>query len=222
MRCNQRQVQQIGLTLIELMVTMSIAVILLTIGVPSFVDMVNANKSSSYVNDLITDLNYARNEAITRGFNVVVCKGPTATNCTTGNWEDGWKVFEDCNGDFVLNSNGANSNCPDRDGDGNADAETLLRVHAALPSGWTIKGNAGNQMKNKIAFSPTGRTSNGILVTNGPLNGTLSICKDGVVDSHSKAVIVSRTGRARTAVDTDSDGIPNMDTGAGSNITCQP
>lgn len=192
---------QSGLSLIELLVTLSIAVILLTIGVPSFIDMMATNTASSYANDLLTDINYARSEAITRGTRLVVCKGnatAAGSGCTTGNWEDGWKVFEDCNNNQTVND----ATCPDRDGDGASDNEEVLRVHQALSSGWTLRGNTN--VTNRITFLPDGRTNN---------NGTLVACKGGVLNvgnqTRSSAVVVNVTGRARTSIDGNSDGIPD-------------
>lgn len=196
---------QSGLTLIELLVTLTIAVILLTVGVPSFINMIASNTARSYANDLLADINLARNEAITRGIWVVICKG-TATDagsgCTAGNWEDGWKVFEDCNDNQVMNT----ATCPDRDLDGNPDDESVLRVHAALSNGWTLRGNglAPAGVVDFIRFRPDGRATN---------NGTLVACKEGVLNSgnqpRSSAVVVLGTGRARVAPDSNQDGIPD-------------
>lgn len=203
MRHTLASTMQYGLSLIELLITLSIAVILLTIGVPSFVDMMTSNTASSYANDLLVDINYARSEAITRGARVVVCKGAATavgTDCADANarWEHGWKVFEDCNNNQVINA----ATCPDRDGDGEADNEEVLRVHSALASGWTLRGNTN--VVNRITFSPDGRTGN---------NGTLVACKGGVLNSgnqtRSSAVVILGTGRARVSPDTNTDGVPD-------------
>ncbi|MDP2835102.1 MAG: GspH/FimT family pseudopilin [Pseudomonadota bacterium] len=176
MRHTPANTLQRGLTLIELLVTMSIAVILLTIGVPSFVDMITSNTATSYANDLLGDINYARSEAITRGCRVVVCKG-TATavgsDCTIGNWEDGWKVFESCDNDQTV-----------------AAVSEVLRVHAALSTGWTLTGN-GN-VPNYLEFRPTGLSA----TFNNLGTGTFTLCKDAQVQT-GNAVTVNKTGRAR-------------------------
>jgi len=186
---------QRGLSLIELLVTLSIAVILLTLGVPSFVDMITSNTATGYANDLLGDINYARSEAITRGRRVVVCKGAATavgSGCAAGNWEDGWKVFVDCNDDLTVN----NATCP-----GGLNEE-VLRVHAALSTGWTLRGN--NNVTNRITFLPDGRTNN---------NGTLVACKGGVRNvgnqTRSAAVVVNVTGRSRVSQDSNNDGIPD-------------
>ncbi len=187
---------QRGHSLIELLATLSIAVILLGIGAPSLVDFITSSMATRYANDLIADINFARGEAITRGTTVVICKGPTATNCTTGQWENGWKVFVDCNDNRLVTPAGNASRCP-----GNA-AEEVLRVHSALANGWTLRGNS--KVANRITFQPDGRTTN---------NGTLVACKGGVLNTgnqtSSSAVVVNVTGRARVAQDGNGDGIPD-------------
>lgn len=201
MRVIYTYTRQQGVGLIELLATMSIALVLLAIGIPSFLDMMSADMATGYANDLLVDLNYARSQAITRGSIVVVCKGTaTAANsgCTTGNWEDGWKVFEDCNNDQKVSV----ATCPDRNGDGVADDESVLRIHASLATGWTLRGN--NNVANRITFRSDGRTNN---------NGTLVACLNGVRNvgkqTRSSAVVVNITGRARVSQDINGDGIPD-------------
>ncbi|MBL4743506.1 MAG: GspH/FimT family pseudopilin [Cycloclasticus sp.] len=136
-----------GFTLIELIVTMVIAGILLTIGIPSFNSFVKNNRLTTQINDLVTAVNLTRSEAITRGFSATICKSNTGTSCT-GNWTNGWIVFEDQNGDGVVDG-----------------GETVLRVHAALQGGNTL--TFGN---NRITYS-----SQGIAVG---FNDTFKLCDD--------------------------------------------
>lgn len=199
MRQHLLNLPQRGLTLIELMVTLSIAVILLTIGVPSFVDFMNASKATAYANDLLADLNYARSEAITRGVRVTVCHSNDAATCS-GNWSNGWIVF--------ANTNAAGTQNVVDNGD------EILRVHTAVEaaSGWVL--NANNNFANFVAFLPDGR-SNTV--------GTFTICKNGVMNmERGKAILVNRTGRARIATDTDVPGNGTPDRDDNSEIACIP
>lgn len=173
---------QHGLSLIELLVTLSIAVILLTIGVPSFVDMINSNTATSYANDLLADLNYARSEAITRGARVTVCHSNDASTCS-GGWSNGWIVFAN------VNESGATGQGT-RDGD-----DEVLRVHAALSSGWALLVN-GN-VPDYMAFQPTGLSA----TFNNFGTGTFTFCKGSQVQTGND-VTVNKTGRARV---TDAD-----------------
>jgi type IV fimbrial biogenesis protein FimT len=86
-----------GFTLIEALTVMTIAAVLMSIGIPSFRYVTTANRMSSDVNGLLGDLQYARAEAIKRGQTVTVC--PTAvggTNCANvSTWQNGWLVISD-------------------------------------------------------------------------------------------------------------------------------
>jgi type IV fimbrial biogenesis protein FimT len=89
---------QFGLTLLELLITLSIAAILVTLGVPGFQDLIRNNRAATQSNELLTALNLARSEAIKRGARVSVCASndPLATTPTcSNNWTQGWIVFTD-------------------------------------------------------------------------------------------------------------------------------
>ena len=72
-----------GLTLIELMVTLAVAIVLLAIGIPAFNTLTARDISATTVNGLVTALQQARMEAISRGQPVAV---------VSSNWKDGWSV----------------------------------------------------------------------------------------------------------------------------------
>ncbi len=112
-----------GFSLIELIVTLSVAAIILSIGVPGFQTIVQNNRMSADLNRLVTDLNLARMEAIKRGEDVTICKKNTAsTDCDNAStWDFGWIVFND----------------PDRDGVVDADEE-IIRVNAELDTGISL------------------------------------------------------------------------------------
>jgi type IV fimbrial biogenesis protein FimT len=61
-----------GFTLVELMVTLAVLAILITVGIPAFGDLVRNNRVTSQTNELVTALNIARSEAVKRGRNVQV------------------------------------------------------------------------------------------------------------------------------------------------------
>ena len=88
-----------GFTLIELLVTMTVLVIVITIGVPSFQNLIKNNRLRTTTNTLVLDINYARSEAVKRGMKVVLCRSsnPQAVNpsCSgnTREWSSGWLLF---------------------------------------------------------------------------------------------------------------------------------
>jgi type IV fimbrial biogenesis protein FimT len=87
--------RQRGFTLLELIVTMSIAAILLAIGIPSFRYVTTADRISGEVNSLLGDMQYARAEAIKEGQTITICAAATDdTSCSGADtWEAGWLVY---------------------------------------------------------------------------------------------------------------------------------
>ena len=85
-----------GFTLLELLITMSLAAILLTIAVPSFRYVSNSNRIAGEVNGLLGDLQFARAEAIKEGRTVTVCVSNDGQSCANStSWQGGWIVFSD-------------------------------------------------------------------------------------------------------------------------------
>ena len=74
----------LGFTLIELMVTLAILAILVTIGIPSYKQLVENNANTTAGNDLYASLQLARSEAISREEEVRVVP--------EGTWSTGWNV----------------------------------------------------------------------------------------------------------------------------------
>ena len=90
---------QHGVSLIELMVTISVVSILLAVGVPSYRYVTTSNRVSSEVNGLLLDLQYARSEALKQGRTVTLCPATSTQTCATDQkFQNGWIVFIDING----------------------------------------------------------------------------------------------------------------------------
>jgi type IV fimbrial biogenesis protein FimT len=83
--------RQRGFTMIELLVTISIAAIMLTIAIPSFQNFLLNSRLTSHTNDLVLGMAYAKSEAVKRGINVSVCASSNSSTCT-GTWQNGWIV----------------------------------------------------------------------------------------------------------------------------------
>jgi type IV fimbrial biogenesis protein FimT len=86
--------RQIGFSLTELMIVIAIVAILLTIGIPSYAYITNSYRTSSEVNSLLGDMQFARAEALKEGQFVTVCVSSNGTTCTgTNTWQSGWIVY---------------------------------------------------------------------------------------------------------------------------------
>ena len=73
-----------GFTLIELMITLLVLAILVTIALPSFRDLVMNTRLSTASSELQTAFGQARSEAVTRRLPITVCPSDGA-NCLTWN-----------------------------------------------------------------------------------------------------------------------------------------
>jgi len=80
---------QRGFTLVEALVTLTILVVLVGVGAPSFAWFNQTTRIRTAAFDLVADLDFARSEAIKRNADVVVA--PIAAGGTTS-WNNGWTV----------------------------------------------------------------------------------------------------------------------------------
>lgn len=163
-----------GFTLVELMVALAIAVILITIGLPSFSEMIASNRVTSQTNDLVSALNTARYEAIRRGAPVCVKR----VSGTAQNWAGGWRVFVDSKSNRTV----ASASYCSTEG-------TLIQTHDALTGGNTLTADAS--LDPAVRFNAMGvavdRNDVGI-------SGTFSLCRSDANSSKSKSISLSTTG----------------------------
>lgn len=80
-----------GFTIVELLVTVSIAAILLAVAVPSFQTMIVESRLTTQVNDMVGALNIARSEAIKRNASVSLCRASSATAAACAGAAGAWQ-----------------------------------------------------------------------------------------------------------------------------------
>ncbi len=171
---------QAGFTLTELMITLSMVTILTTMALPAFSSMLEENRIVSKVYELVAQLNYAKNVAVTSNKQVVLCKSSDGAYCDGGaSWAEGWIIFADT------------SRNREREDD-----EPLVRVkQVSDKSNLDFRAFGSDDY---VAFQPTGMLKMG--------NGTFTFCpKNNEIPP--RAVIISKTGRvriSRTKVNGDS------------------
>ncbi len=131
-----------GYSLIELMSILAVISILLTVGLPLMNVFFEGNRMISNTNDLVAGLNIARSEAIKQQIRVTLCQSSDQASCTgTGQWEDGWIVFQDPNGNTNVDV-----------------GERILRLNAGASGNQvTIRSNeVTNLITNTVTFTSRG------------------------------------------------------------------
>jgi type IV fimbrial biogenesis protein FimT len=84
------KIRQSGFTIIEVMVVVTIAAVMMALGVPSYRKLIDSNRASTAASALHASLNLARSEAIRRGASAKVY---IAANTTADTWTNGWTVY---------------------------------------------------------------------------------------------------------------------------------
>lgn len=166
-----------GFTLIELMITLSIAAVVLTLAVPSFAAMMKNRRLTTEINNFSAALSLARSEAVKRRLRVTVCKSSDGEACVEGgDISQGWIIFID-----------------DKATPGTVDDEELvLKVYSALDSSmnFTGVGSGGSNIANFITYAANGTTLD---------SGNVTLCDDRT-GAFGRLIRVNTMGRNRTAV----------------------
>lgn len=168
-----------GFTFIEIITTLSVASILLAVGVPSFKSTIQNNRMSTARNSITTQLNMARSEAVTRSTSVVLCPSADGLDCkNTMIWDEGIIMFTDNNKSGHFDS-----------------GEKLLRFVNISSGSILIRTTIGRK---KAVFDAQGFSQGH--------NVTFTFC-DTNNQIDPRAVIVSNSGRTRLS-NVQDDGAP--------------
>ena len=98
-----KKLQPQGFNALELIVAMTIVAIILATTAPSFKHYSWNLRMKTAMDGLQTDLNLARSRAISHNFQTVICPSDNTNICSgLSQWQDGWIVFTDLNGDRQL------------------------------------------------------------------------------------------------------------------------
>ena len=134
------ETSQKGFTIYELMITLLVAGVLLTIGLPNLSEFTRNSRISGTANDLHSSFLLARSEAARAKSNVTICSSANSmaanADCDGSPFDDGWIIFVDQDGDIVRDA-----------------GEPVLRSHSTIPDGIDITTNGGASY---FSFAATG------------------------------------------------------------------
>jgi type IV fimbrial biogenesis protein FimT len=163
---------QLGFTLYELMITLSIASGLMTAG-SGLHRIVHDHRVTAEINQFLGHLGLARSEAMKRGVKTALCPSSNGRECDTGEVYTGWQ-----NGALML---------VDTDADGKVESsDSMIRV---LPGAERLVIKSTHET-NKIVFQPNGLTPG--------TNRTFTLCAAAGA-SKPRYIVISNTGRARVS-----------------------
>lgn len=93
-----------GFTFIELIVTVAVVAVLVSIATPTMRTIIQNNRMVTLTNDLLSDINYARTESLKRALNTGLCRSSNGTGCdgAGSTWQGGRIVFADINDDKAF------------------------------------------------------------------------------------------------------------------------
>jgi type IV fimbrial biogenesis protein FimT len=163
---------QRGFTALELMVSIAIVAVLVTMAVPGFAGLRRSAGMSAAANELLWTLHHARSSAGLRGLPVTVCLTADDRSCVArpDALAMGWLVFHS-QGQTV----GAQPSAP----------ESLLHSFR-LPAGITVAAS-----RPAITFWPVSRAGS---------TSTFELC-DASGEGRGRSIVVSQTGRPRVAAE---------------------
>lgn len=163
-----------GYTLVELVVTLAVGALLLTLAIPTFTSVVLDSRLTAAVNRFVHGMYVARQAALESGMDITLCRSPGGRQCTTaGRWDTGFIIFANRDGDD-----------PPRVDPG----EPILQVEGAL-AGPLILAN-----RSAFVFRPWGRS----------VNGTFTVCdRRGDTRARAVVVSYTGRPRATSAAKAD-------------------
>jgi len=166
-----------GFTLVELVVTMAVFAILVTVALPGFSSFIREYTATSAMMGLHKDLQLARSEAVSLGKRVTVCH-LNSSNACTNDWLNGVTVFVDDGANIGSYDNGE------------------LKLVESNPIG---KEHSFKASRTRITFRSDGMSAG--------FTDTFIFCPKGGNQEHYRGITISGTGVTRASADTNGDGV---------------
>lgn len=161
--------QQCGFTLIELIVTVGIIAIVVSLSAVSFNSWNSEATSRAALAKIRSALVVTRMEAIKRGSWMMLCSSSTGESCNAS-FNDGWILFHDVNANSEL------------------DAEESILITEEIDSSvlsFTVTDSAGNELE-QIGFNFRGIPTQNTVVaaSRGGFSGQFAVSRLGRISAH--------------------------------------
>lgn len=179
--------KELGMTIIELLFALSVAGILVSLAVPSFVGSMRNSEMVASTNVMVAALHTARSEAVKNRGRVTLCRADissdTPTCSTTG---DALIVFTNDANDVSFNP---------------SDTEVLIRAEQWLEDDMTINTSG---VPAYVSFTSEGITQN---TAGASISGRMTICGPAGLEQ-ARVITLSPTGRPQVQKHADVNGAP--------------
>jgi type IV fimbrial biogenesis protein FimT len=172
--------KQRGFTLIELVTTLGVATVLISMAVPGVSIFLLNSRQSSSVNQLVAAMHLARSAAVTKNERVTVCASSDGSTCGNVEWDSGWILFGDPDSDQTV------------------DAGEIIIGTAPAIEGLTIESS---EFARYFMYRPNGRVMNATINAN---SGEFTVC-DTRGAEHARVIIMDVAGRPRLS-EVEADG----------------
>jgi type IV fimbrial biogenesis protein FimT len=167
---------ELGHTLAEVLVSMSILSGLMAVAVPELVEMVTSARLRASMSALADGLRLTRFEAMKTNSRIVMCKSFDGLQCSLlGDWSQGWIVFQDRNNSGRLDL-----------------GETIVYREMPMKSTFRMKGNT--LIKDYVSYTQLGKAE---MLSGRFQNGTFTVCAESATKSDAYEVIINNMGRPR-------------------------
>lgn len=165
---------QRGLSLLELLISLTIGAIVSALAIPGMGRLMAQNQLAVSHNRLLVAAVAARQSAITRNVSMSFCAGRIEVGCH-GDWSQReWLVFEDL------------------DRDGNLDTGEVVRLSEILADSASVRISGNGPFRRAVVFKPSGaaQTATGAFAA-----GRLRICIDQPIPDNAIDLVLIGSGR---------------------------
>lgn len=190
-----------GFTLVELLVSVAVLSVLVSMAVPNFQSVVSDTRQASYYNKVASALRYARSEAIKRSAAVSICARASDNSCGD-DWANGMLIFLDAtNNGIPLVYDGTDTTL------------RTVRVSSAkisLRASALVLANGTPAVATVVRFNSRGQPN--------WINGTMVLCDDRGA-KEARALVMTGSGISRRAYRTSTSNDVVVDA-RGVAVTC--